>query len=218
MKRARRRWRIIRYSSEELRWLEANRTLTNAECLRQFSAKFNRAELTKLNIRDIRQRLRNPASVRPKEPTTNGAWGKALTRHKPVGSIRMGQDGYLQIKINEDLPTDRRFIHCAPCHSTMPGENKLGPSLAGVFGRRRSRTGRMRRPAPLKIAATAERLLSVFPAPDRPAIDLQRPVRRVYARPQLREVPAATTWRRFRPTSCPEKFATAAGWKNPRQQ
>jgi cytochrome c len=30
---------------------------------------------------------------------------------------------------------EKIFVHCAPCHSTKPGENKLGPSLAGVFGR-----------------------------------------------------------------------------------
>ena len=30
---------------------------------------------------------------------------------------------------------EKVFAHCAPCHSTKPGENKLGPSLAGVFGR-----------------------------------------------------------------------------------
>jgi cytochrome c len=28
------------------------------------------------------------------------------------------------------------FAHCAPCHSNKPGENKFGPSLAGVFGRK----------------------------------------------------------------------------------
>jgi cytochrome c len=28
------------------------------------------------------------------------------------------------------------FARCATCHSTMPGENKIGPSLAGVFGRK----------------------------------------------------------------------------------
>ena len=28
------------------------------------------------------------------------------------------------------------FARCAPCHSTVPGENKVGPSLAGVFGRK----------------------------------------------------------------------------------
>jgi len=28
------------------------------------------------------------------------------------------------------------FAHCAPCHSNKPGESKIGPSLAGVFGRK----------------------------------------------------------------------------------
>jgi cytochrome c len=28
------------------------------------------------------------------------------------------------------------FARCAACHSTAPGENKVGPSLAGVFGRK----------------------------------------------------------------------------------
>lgn len=28
------------------------------------------------------------------------------------------------------------FIRCAICHSVKPGENKLGPSLAGVVGRK----------------------------------------------------------------------------------
>jgi cytochrome c len=28
------------------------------------------------------------------------------------------------------------FARCAACHSTTPGENKVGPSLAGVYGRK----------------------------------------------------------------------------------
>jgi cytochrome c len=28
------------------------------------------------------------------------------------------------------------FAECAGCHSTAPGENKIGPSLAGVIGRK----------------------------------------------------------------------------------
>jgi cytochrome c len=28
------------------------------------------------------------------------------------------------------------FARCAACHSTISGENKIGPSLAGVFGRK----------------------------------------------------------------------------------
>jgi cytochrome c len=32
-------------------------------------------------------------------------------------------------------PAPAAFSRCAGCHSTRPGENKIGPSLAGVFGR-----------------------------------------------------------------------------------
>ena len=28
---------------------------------------------------------------------------------------------------------EKVFAHCAPCHSTMPGKNKVGPSLPGIF-------------------------------------------------------------------------------------
>ena len=31
---------------------------------------------------------------------------------------------------------EKVFAHCAPCHSNKPGENKFGPSLAGVFSRK----------------------------------------------------------------------------------
>jgi cytochrome c len=31
---------------------------------------------------------------------------------------------------------EKTFAHCAPCHSIKPGEKKLGPSLAGVYGRK----------------------------------------------------------------------------------
>src|SRR5712691_2731908 len=32
-------------------------------------------------------------------------------------------------------PTAQDFSRCAGCHSTQAGQNKVGPSLAGVFGR-----------------------------------------------------------------------------------
>ena len=31
---------------------------------------------------------------------------------------------------------EKVFAHCVPCHSNKPGENKFGPSLAGVVGRK----------------------------------------------------------------------------------
>jgi cytochrome c len=32
-------------------------------------------------------------------------------------------------------PTAADFSRCAGCHSTQAGQNKIGPSLAGVFGK-----------------------------------------------------------------------------------
>jgi cytochrome c len=44
------------------------------------------------------------------------------------------------------------FARCAPCHSTAPGENKIGPSLAGVFGRKSASEPGYRYSAALKAA------------------------------------------------------------------
>ena len=38
---------------------------------------------------------------------------------------------------------EKIFAHCAPCHSTKPGENKFAPSLAGVFGRKSGNGARL---------------------------------------------------------------------------
>jgi cytochrome c len=35
----------------------------------------------------------------------------------------------------ESNPTAADFSRCAGCHSTQAGQNKIGPSLAGVFGK-----------------------------------------------------------------------------------
>ncbi len=31
---------------------------------------------------------------------------------------------------------EKVFARCAACHSIVPGENKIGPSLAGIIGRK----------------------------------------------------------------------------------
>ena len=55
--------------------------------------------------------------------------------------IMLASAGTLSVPLTANAEGDaaageKMFAHCAPCHSTKPGENKLGPSLAGVVGRK----------------------------------------------------------------------------------
>ena len=50
-----------------------------------------------------------------------------------AGALSLPFAAYAQ---GEAAAGEKVFAHCVPCHSTKPGENKLGPSLAGVFGRK----------------------------------------------------------------------------------
>jgi cytochrome c len=65
-----------------------------------------------------------------------------LTRIRAAGySIILATAGALSVPLTAYAQGDaaageKVFAHCAPCHSTKPGENKFGPSLAGVFGRK----------------------------------------------------------------------------------
>src|SRR5580692_4933889 len=65
-----------------------------------------------------------------------------LTRIRAAGySIIPATAGTLSVPLmayaqGDAAAGEKVFAHCAPCHSTKPGENKFGPSLAGVFGRK----------------------------------------------------------------------------------
>jgi cytochrome c len=65
-----------------------------------------------------------------------------LTRIRDAGYlIILATAGALSVPLTANAQGDaaageKVFAHCAPCHSTKPGENKFGPSLAGVFGRK----------------------------------------------------------------------------------
>src|SRR5258708_36467488 len=55
--------------------------------------------------------------------------------------IILATAGALSVPLTADAADDaaageKVFAHCAPCHSTKPGEKKFGPSLARVFGRK----------------------------------------------------------------------------------
>jgi cytochrome c len=56
-------------------------------------------------------------------------------------SIMLASAGALSVPLTAYAQGDaaageKVFAHCAPCHSNKPRENKFGPSLAGVFGRK----------------------------------------------------------------------------------
>ena len=50
-----------------------------------------------------------------------------------AGVLAMPLKAYAQ---GDAAAGEKIFAHCAACHSTKPGEKKIGPSLAGVFGRK----------------------------------------------------------------------------------
>jgi cytochrome c len=66
----------------------------------------------------------------------------SLNRIRAAGySIMLASFGVFSMLPTADAQGDvaageKIFAHCAPCHSNKPGENKIGPSLAGVFGRK----------------------------------------------------------------------------------
>jgi cytochrome c len=66
----------------------------------------------------------------------------SLTRIRAAGySIMLASVGVFSMPRTAHAQGDaaageKVFAHCAPCHSNKPGENKFGPSLAGVIGRK----------------------------------------------------------------------------------
>ena len=67
---------------------------------------------------------------------------RSLTRiPAAASSIMLVFAGVLAISVpayaqGDAAAGEKVFAHCAVCHSNKPGENKFGPSLAGVFGRK----------------------------------------------------------------------------------
>ena len=66
----------------------------------------------------------------------------SLTRIRAAGySIMLASIGVFSMPPTVHAQGDaaageKGFAHCAPCHSNKPAENKFGPSLAGVIGRK----------------------------------------------------------------------------------
>lgn len=135
------RGKHIAYSSAELAWLEANSTLPIAEFYAGFQGVFVRPDVSAMNINSLRKRKgwktgrtghfakghapvnkgkQCPPGVGGRHPNAartqfkkGGRTGRAAEIYKPIGSERLHPSGYIERKINDDMPLQARwrFVH-----------------------------------------------------------------------------------------------------------
>jgi hypothetical protein len=145
--------RAIAYTAEELAWIEARSTLPRATLHAGFVAQFGRPEITKAAIGALCKRRgwttgrdgRFPAGHTPVNkgrkgecaPGSEKTWfrkgnrtGRANHVYQPVGAERMGKSGYLERKINDDMPFHRRWravhlIEWEAAHGPIPAGHCL---------------------------------------------------------------------------------------------
>lgn len=123
--------RAIKYSSEEMAWLEANRTLPISDYHAAFCAKFGR-DVSAGNLHALRKRKgwktgRTGCFAKGQEPFNKGKphptrgrsgatqfkkgnrTGKANLNYQPIGTERLNEDGYLERKIHDGMPMQSRW-------------------------------------------------------------------------------------------------------------
>lgn len=179
--------RQIPYSEAELLWIKGHRDLPRRDAHAAFVARFNRPEVSLSNYASLCKRNgwltgrtgryekgRTPENKgKPMSATTRAKClptcfkkgerrGVATKLYKPVGTERRSKDGYLERKINDDLPLQARWravhlINWEALHGPLPegyalkclGDDKtncdpsnweaipraLLPRLNGRFGR-----------------------------------------------------------------------------------
>lgn len=126
----------IRYSADELAWLESNRTLPISEYAAGFNEAFGR-DVSATNLHALRKRRgwktgRTGCFAKGQEPFNKGKpcapgvggrhpnarktqfkagalSGKARANYKPVGTERITEDGYRERKIHDGLPARSRW-------------------------------------------------------------------------------------------------------------
>lgn len=126
----------IPYSAEEMAWLEANRAMVISDYARAFAARFGR-EVAAQNLHALRKRKGwktgrtgcfekgstplnkgkkcepgkggNHPNARKTQFSKGERRGVATKLWKPVGTERIAKDGYLERKINDDLPLQNRW-------------------------------------------------------------------------------------------------------------
>lgn len=128
--------RQIIYSATELDWIEARQTEPRRPLHAQFIARFGRDDVSFANFKSLCTRKgwktgRTGCFPKGNVPVNKGrkgyiapgcekGWfkkgqlsGRAAKLAKPIGTERVAKGGYLQRKVNNDLPFQRRwkFVH-----------------------------------------------------------------------------------------------------------
>lgn len=127
----------IPYSPEELLWLEMNRSLPIADYHAGFRLRFFRDDVSATNLHSLRVRKgwktgRTGQFSKGNEPVNKGVpcppgkggrhpnaqrtqfqkgslSGRAAQQRKPIGFERVSRDGYVERKINDDMPLQARW-------------------------------------------------------------------------------------------------------------
>lgn len=178
--------RHIKYSAQELAWIKACSDMPRADLRDLFAQVWGRNEVTVDQIKALCQRNgwmtgrtgcfekgqkpyntgkkvgSHPGSVATQFKKGHARSGHAVTLYKPVGTERVTKDGYLERKVNDDMPLQKRWrgvhrINWEAEHGPVPDGHRLkcldgnklnvaaenweaipyalGPRLNGRFGR-----------------------------------------------------------------------------------
>jgi hypothetical protein len=124
--------RRIRYSAEELAWIEANHRLPIDQLYERFCETFDRGDVSAANLAALRKRKGwstgrtgrfekgqvpankgRPMPFHPNSAATRfkpgNRTGKAALNYKPVGTERLSKEGYLERKIHDGMPLQSRW-------------------------------------------------------------------------------------------------------------
>lgn len=125
--------RAIKYSAEEMAWLEDNRTMVISDYHRAFVERFGREDVSASNLHSLRKRKgwktgRTGCFPKGNTPFNKGrkgycapgaekGWfkeGQAPANRLPMWSERIGKDGYIEMKVPVENPYTghkTRFMH-----------------------------------------------------------------------------------------------------------
>ena len=124
--------RAIPYSPTELEWIKARATADRRATHAEFVARFDRADVSLQNFNALCKRRGwltgrtghfHAGQIPPNKgrkgwcpPGCEKSWFRAGNRtgranhvYKPIGTERVSKDGYLQRKLNDDLPFNQRW-------------------------------------------------------------------------------------------------------------